>query len=174
MNSQSNPSRILAVSLSTRGLGYAVVEGENGLVDFGKKRIAGDKNAGTIAAIEKLITRNQPNVLVLPEVNAKTTHRNTRIKKLHAKGVALAKKHKIRVVNISGKQLRIALLGCEEGTKHEMAELLAKQFPDELAKHLPPKRKAWKSEDARMDIFVAVGLATAFVAKNLNDDKIIM
>jgi hypothetical protein len=43
-----------------------------------------------------------------------------------------------------------------------MAELLAKQFPDELASRLPPKRKAWTSEDARMDIFDAVGLAVVF------------
>ena len=43
-----------------------------------------------------------------------------------------------------------------------MAELLAKKFPDELASRLPPKRKPWKSEDSRMDIFDAVALAVAF------------
>lgn len=165
MNSQSKQSRILAVSLSTRGLGYAVVERENKLVDFGKKRFEGDKNAGTLAAIEKLINRNQPDVLVLPEVNAKTARRNNRIKKLHAKVVSLATKHKIRAVNVSRKQLRIKLLGREDGTKHETAELLANQFQDELGKHLPPKRKAWKSEDARMDTFDAVGLAGFFRGK---------
>ena len=36
--------------------------------------------------------------------------------------------------------------------------MLAMQFPDELASRLPPKRKPWKSEDGRMDIFVAVAL----------------
>ena len=46
-----------------------------------------------------------------------------------------------------------------------MAELLAQQFPDELAARLPVKRKAWKSEDARMDIFVAVALAVVFRLK---------
>ena len=54
------------------------------------------------------------------------------------------------------------LLNNESGTKQEMAEALAKQFPDELASRLPEKRKAWKSEDARMDIFEAVALAVAF------------
>jgi hypothetical protein len=38
---------------------------------------------------------------------------------------------------------------------------IVKQFPDELAARLPPKRKPWKSEDSRMDIFD--GLALAFV-----------
>ena len=63
------------------------------------------------------------------------------------------------MVKISGKQVRQLLLGDETGTKQEIAEQLAKQFPDELSSRLPPKRKAWKSEDARMDIFEAVGLA---------------
>ena len=43
-----------------------------------------------------------------------------------------------------------------------MAEMIAMQFPDELASRLPPKRKPWKSEDARMDIFDAVALAVVF------------
>jgi hypothetical protein len=34
-------------------------------------------------------------------------------------------------------------------------------FPDELASCLPPKRKLHKSEDSRMDMFDAVGLAIA-------------
>jgi hypothetical protein len=43
-----------------------------------------------------------------------------------------------------------------------MAEMLATQFPDELASRLPPKRKPWKSEDSRMDIFDAMALAVVF------------
>jgi hypothetical protein len=53
----------------------------------------------------------------------------------------------------------------ENETKQEMAELLAKQFPDELASQLPLKRKTWKSEDSRMDIFDAVALVVAFRIK---------
>jgi hypothetical protein len=42
-----------------------------------------------------------------------------------------------------------------------LATAVAQRFPDELAARLPPKRKAWASEDARMDIFEAVALAVA-------------
>ncbi len=41
----------------------------------------------------------------------------------------------------------------------------AKQFPDELAARVPPKRRDWTSEYARMDIFDAVGLAIVFLIK---------
>ena len=43
-----------------------------------------------------------------------------------------------------------------------LAEMLAGKFPEELASRLPPKRRPWMSEDPRMDIFDAVGLAVAF------------
>jgi hypothetical protein len=81
------------------------------------------------------------------------------IKTLNRQIKAVAEKRKIEVKLISGKQLRSLLLGNPKGTKQEMAEMLAMQFPDELASRLPPKRKPWKSEDARMDIFDAAGLA---------------
>ncbi|MEI6076398.1 MAG: hypothetical protein WCS94_12525 [Verrucomicrobiota bacterium] len=54
------------------------------------------------------------------------------------------------------------MLGNEKGTKQELAELLARRFPDELASRLPPKRKVWMNPDDRMDIFDAVALAVAF------------
>jgi hypothetical protein len=161
-------SRILAVSLSSRGFGYAAMEGDDRLVSFGKKIFNEDKNVRSLAHIEKVIIRNEPDVLVLQDVNAKNargTRRDPRIKELHREVVGLAKKCKLKVVKISGTELRNALLGNERGTKQEMAELLAKQFPDELASRLPPKRKSWKSEDARMDIFAAVALAVMFRLK---------
>ena len=159
MNQSAKQSRTLAVSLSTWGFGYAVLEDGNSLVDYGNKRINKDKNARSLAHIEKMIAHNQPDILVLQEVNAKGTRRAPRIKQLHQKIVALAKKRKLKVVKISGTELRRLLLNNEAGTKQEIAEHLAKQFPDELSSRLPPERKAWKSEDARMDIFEAVGLA---------------
>jgi Holliday junction resolvasome RuvABC endonuclease subunit len=159
MNQTSPHFRSLAIALSTRGFGYAVTEGKQTLIAYGNTVINQDKNIRSLVHIEKLITRYQPDVLILQDVNAKGTHRAPRIKALHRKVTALAKKNKLKVVTISGKELRIALLGNEAGTKQEMAELLAKNLPAELASRLPPKRKSWQSEDARMDIFEAVGLA---------------
>jgi hypothetical protein len=159
----SKQIRILAVSFSSRGFGYAVIEKENALLDFGKKRIYGDKNASSLASVEKVIARNQPDFLVLQDANrAKGTQRVPRIKELHRKLTVLAKKQQIKVIKITGRELRGLLLDIEDGTKQEMAELLVKKFPDELASLLPPKRAAWMNADSRMDIFDAVGLAIAF------------
>jgi hypothetical protein len=45
--------------------------------------------------------------------------------------------------------------------KHSMAELIAKHIPA-LEHYLPPPRKPWMSEDARMGIFDAAALALVF------------
>ena len=158
--------RILAIALTSRGFGYAVMEGDSTLIDFGKKVINAEKNARSLGHIEKIIGRNCPDILVVDDVHAKGTYRAARIKKLHKSLLMMARKHKLKVEKLAGMELRRALLGDEKGTKHGMAQLLAKQFPDDLASRLPPKRKAWASEDVRMDIFDAVALAVTAQTKN--------
>jgi hypothetical protein len=90
-----------------------------------------------------------------------------RIKKLHRRVVELAKRRKLKRTKLSGIEVRQLLLANRKGTKHGVAELLAKQFPDELGSRLPPKRKWYNSEDGRMDMFDAVALASAFLAKRI-------
>jgi hypothetical protein len=154
--------RILAIAPLTRGFGYAVMEGPDILLVYGNKAILRDKNVRVLKWAEKFIRLYQPEVLVLPDVNAKDTHRAPRIKILHRKIVALAEARQIKVRLISGAQVRERLLGNQKGTKHALAETLVGKFPMELASRLPPKRRPWMSEDPCMDIFDAVGLAVVF------------
>ena len=58
------------------------------IVDCGKKRIYGDKNAGSLAGIEKMIAHYQPCFIVLQDVKAKDARRIKRIKRLHQKAVS--------------------------------------------------------------------------------------
>jgi hypothetical protein len=137
----------------------------NTLVEHRNKVFSADKNANSLTQIEKLITRHQPDVLVLYDVKAKGIYRWPRIKELHRSVVTLAKMRQLKVATVSGIELRTLLLNDPKGTKHDLAERMAKQFPDELASRVPPKRKPWTSEANRMDIFEAVALAVGFVMK---------
>ena len=138
------------------------MEGEKTIVECGGRVADGDKNAQSISKMEKLLNFYRPGILVLQDVEAKGSRRAPRIKTLNRQIKAVAGKHNIQVKLISGKQMRSFLLGNPKGTKQEMAEKLAMLFPDELALRMPPKRKPWKSEDSRMDIFDAVALAVVF------------
>ena len=157
----SKQIRVLAIALTARGFGYCVMENDV-MLECGNKRVKGDKNSQAVSKIEKLLKRFVPGVLVLQDVNALGSRRAPRIKALHQQIIELAGKQKLKVALLSGNLLRDALLGDARGTKHEMAEMLAKKYPVELAVKLPPKRRPWENEDARMDIFDAVALAAAY------------
>jgi len=158
-------SRILAISPSTRGFGYAVLETADTLVDWGVKSVKGDKNAQCLAKVEELIAHYSPGVLVLPDVTVINTRRASRIRLLGDQIIALASMYNLRVPVFSAEQVKKTFFADCEGTKYGIAEILAKRFPEELGFRLPPKRRPWMSEDYRMDIFDAVALALVYRLK---------
>jgi Holliday junction resolvasome RuvABC endonuclease subunit len=151
--------RILAIAPSTRGFGYAVLEGHKILVNWGVKSVKGDKNAGSIEKVKEMIAHYNPEVMALEDTGAKGSRRSPRIQVLNKRLVAVAESHDIEVALFSQERVRRAFFGHDRGTKHALAEIITKRFPEELGFRLPPKRRPWMSEDSRMDIFDAVALA---------------
>lgn len=150
--------RILGLAPSTRGFGFALLEGLDTLVDWGVKSITGDKNNGSIAKVQKLIAHYEPDVIVLENVLTEPFRRSTRIRTLVKRIVAMSEKRGVTVLLVSRERVRQAFFVDGQGTKYALAEILAKKFPEELGFRLPPKRRPWMSEDYRMDIFDAVAL----------------
>lgn len=167
-------TRLLAIALTSRGLGFAVLEGEMSLIESGHTSVRnGDKNARCLAKVEMLSALYRPDVMILEDAAAKGSKRHRRIKRLYRGLKSFAKKRKLAVHIVSRQQVRCLLLGNEDGTKQQIADVLAKRFPLELAFRLPPKRRPWQSADARMDIFDAVALAVASrIKKNGSFDKL--
>jgi hypothetical protein len=157
----SKQVRILAIAPTARGFGYCVME-DGAILECGYKGVKKNKNVKSVSKVEKLMNQFLPSCMVLQDLDVIGCRRAPRIKALHRQVVGLAGQHKCKVTPISGKRLRRLLLDDEKGTKHEMAEMLAKQFPVELVGKLPPKRRPWENEDGRMDMFDAVGLAVVF------------
>jgi hypothetical protein len=160
----SKQIRVLAIALTARGFGYCVME-KNVMLECGHKEVRGNKNSQSVNKIEKLLKQFLPSVLVLQDVNVTGCRRAPRIKTLHRRIIELAASRKIKVSLLSGKLLREMLLGDVKGTKHDMAEILAKKYSVQIAAKLPPKRRPWENEDGRMDMFDAVGLAVVFRLK---------
>lgn len=159
----SKTIRILAIAPSTRGFGFAVLEGPEALVDWGVKSVKGDKNTQSIAKVEELILLYQPGVMVLQDNSLEHSRRSARILELDQLIIAMASTRKVRVALLAHEKVRRVFFAKGRGTKHALAEILAKRFPEELGFRLPPKRRPWMSEDYRMDIFEAVSLALAAI-----------
>ena len=92
--------RILAIAPSTRGFGYAVLEGHKELVDWGVKSVTGDKNAGSIQKIKEMVAHYDPQVVVLEDTMANGSRRSARIQALTKRLLALAESHAIRVSSL--------------------------------------------------------------------------
>src|SRR5260370_24836968 len=89
--------RVLAIDPSTRGFGFAVLEGPNRLIDWGVKETKKNKSARTLKLIENLIDRYQPSVIVVEDYAGKGSRRCRRIEKLINDIAQLASKRHIKV-----------------------------------------------------------------------------
>ena len=98
--------RILAIAPSTRGFGFALLEGLNTLVDWGVKSIEGDKNTSSVARVKAMIAHYEPGIVVLEDALAKSVRRSPRIRELTKRIVSIAKRQDVRVMLLPRKQVR--------------------------------------------------------------------
>src|SRR5215467_15453342 len=109
----TNDKRVLTVDPSTRGLGYAVLEGPDRLIDWGVKETKTDKKRRPLKLIDDLIGLYQPNVIVVEDYAAKGSRRCRRVRELIGDIAKLAVKRKIKVRRYS--RLKVKQVFAESG-----------------------------------------------------------
>jgi Holliday junction resolvasome RuvABC endonuclease subunit len=154
--------RVLAIDPSTRGFGFAVLEGTDRLVDWGVKETKTDKNKRSLRLISELIEQYEPSVVVVEDYTGKGSRRCRRAAQLIDGISTLALNRKVKVKRFSKAEVKQAFAESGARTKYEIAVAISKRFP-ELAPRLPRFRKPWMSEDYRMSIFDAVGFAVVYL-----------
>ena len=158
--------RVLAIDPTTKGFGFAVLEGPEVLVDWGMKQVRGDlsrRNRRCLEEILKMITRFQPDVLVVERTGVKSCRRRRRARRLMVSLLALARSHRLRTRRVSRRSVQRCFSETGSATKRQIAVALSERFP-ELGPHLPPERKPWMPEDERMGIFDAAAFGWKFYA----------
>jgi Holliday junction resolvasome RuvABC endonuclease subunit len=154
--SQATEKRVLAIDPTSRGFGYAVLEGPERLIDWGVVQVRDDKESACLKRIERLIERYVPDVIVLED--SPRSRRCARVRQLIDRIRQLADNKRIPARSFSRSKIRRAFAPFGAVTKSQIAAQIAKLFV-ELAPHLPGVRKIWRSEDGRSAIFDAVSLA---------------
>jgi hypothetical protein len=128
---RSKTIRIMAISPSTRGFGYAVLDGGTTLVDWGVKTVKGqEKNVQSLARAEQLLAKYLPNTLIL--ANYVGARRGQRILELNRDIVEVATNRKIKIRRFTRKQINQAFDFDRKGTRHALAEKLSQMYPEEL------------------------------------------
>lgn len=170
MNGLRRYALVLAIYLNTRGFGFVLFEGHLSPFDWGMREIRGPRKHGRcVTHISKKFDRYLPDILVLQDTSPEGTRRAPRITYLNAAIAELAKSRGIPVYTYSRDQVRAAFdyLGCVN--KQSLAEVIAKKIPA-FERYVPPPRKPWMSEDARMGLFDAAALALMFFY-SINGDR---
>src|SRR5215468_10592916 len=161
----TNDKRVLAIDPSTRGFGFAVLEGPNNLIDWGVKETKTDKKQRSLKLIDDLIELYHPSVIVVEDYAAKGSRRCGRVRELINDIAMLAVKKNVKVRKFSRLKVKHAFSEFGASNKYAIAIAIAKRF-SELAPRLPRFRKPWMSEDYRMSIFDAVGFGLTFFASD--------
>jgi hypothetical protein len=157
---------VLAVNLFTRGFAFTLFEGPLAPVDWGVKDIrGGEKNAKSLEAAKSLIERLQPDVLVLEDFSGPRGRRTERIRRLQRLIASHADGQAIEVRSYSRKNIRECFKAIGALTRYEIAQAIASQV-HAFGHQLPPVRKIWMSEDARMSLFDAASLVMTFYCRS--------
>lgn len=160
MNGLNPELRVLAIDPTSRGFGFVVMEGPHRLVDYGIKSIRPLSNAACLKKVAAQIRFFEPEYVVLENTKNKS-RRCKRVQDLIESIRKLASKAKVRTRLISRHEMEEVFRPSGARTKLQVAEIISKQLP-ELASRMPRHRKAWMSEDGRINIFDAVALALVF------------
>jgi hypothetical protein len=152
--------RVLAIDPFSRGVGFAVLEGPERLIDWGLRTTGRADNAKALRVIDKLIDRFRPDVLALEDWESAGSRRCGRVQTLLDR-IAATEGPRVLVRLITRRQIRAIGPLPQTSTKRGRACFLAERFL-ELQPFLPPIRKPWMPEDDRMAIFDAVSFAVAY------------
>jgi hypothetical protein len=156
--------RVLAIDPITKGFGFAVFDGPHCLLDWGLKttsRWQEPRDRWCLRQVAQLIAFYQPDRIVVEDCLDARSRRGQTGRQLIEGILEVARERGIPARRVSRAGLRRTFQSEGTCTKYKIALAVAGRFP-ELAWRLPPIRKPWMSEDARMGIFDAVALALAF------------
>jgi hypothetical protein len=138
-----------------------VLETPAELLDWGVKRRRhkdGPRGGAWVRnGLPSLLAMWQPSLVVIKEPSK---HKTARMQRLLAGITREAGQRRIPVRCLPERAIRRAVGNESHVTKYAMASILCRHFPF-LASALPSPRRAWESEDYRMNMFAAVALALA-------------
>ena len=169
MYSAPKQTRILALDLGSKEMGYALFEGDI-LVRYGvrnfKKNLEG-QNKEALPGID-LIKTYRPGVVIIGKLSHPERMGNPKLKRLANLIIRFAQKQGTMVHEIEPKTATKYLIKDRKPTKMNAVALIAAIYP-ELSVYVPQKRRIlWTQKDMYwMNMFDALTLALVYVRKRI-------
>jgi len=134
--------RVLAVDPYDQGLGFALFGGPEELMDWGLKEAIGGKSIGMRKALNKLIGRYDPDVLITESGERLGSSRRRETRRMLRRICEFARRQGLKIQTCSRAEVQDAFSILGVRNKHQIASLIARWFP-ELALRLPGPQKPW-------------------------------
>lgn len=162
---------VLALQPSARGLAYVLFEGPLSPIDWAIKDIRGPKKlSATFRATIDLITRYEPDVLVIEDKQVSSTRQLQRRKRFQRMLRSYAEGHALDVHAFTRSNIRACFADAGAVTRREIAQVIAGKI--HAFSRLPPERRRWNSEHQRMFLFDAAALGLVYFAnRGLDPDN---
>jgi hypothetical protein len=153
----------MSLYTNSRGFAFVLFEGTLSPYDWGTFDFRGLRKDRLVAdKVTRLLHQYMPDVLVTQDTEG--TLRANRLVLLNRKLGTLAQELGIPVFTYSRNEIYREFKSMGFTNKLTFAVLIAKHIPA-FERHVPPPRKPWMSEDARMGLFDAAALALVFFQK---------
>lgn len=155
---------VLAVHPFTRGFAWVAFEGPFSPYDWGITCPRGDKNLLCARKFGQLLTRLQPDALVIETSRRPGASESPRIKRLCQLFVTQAVDLGIAVAEYGRSDVKACFAPVGAVTRQEIAEAVARHIA--LFEQLvPPKRRQWDAQHRMMALFSAAALAMTHYQK---------
>jgi hypothetical protein len=168
MTPLGQPASVLAIYPFHRGLAYTLFETPLSPLDWGVKRIRGErgkeKNAYLFEAAQRLIDLHQPEVLVLEDSADPSSRRSQRSHRLQTLIVGCAQARAIDLRMLSKKDIRECFRRLGAVSRYEIAQVIGARV-HAFERHVPTVRRLWMPEDERIGLFGAASLAMTYYHK---------
>ncbi len=163
-NNYPDVPRIMAVTISTGRIGYAVLEGPSFLVDAETLDMRGADDDERIEKICAALAWNLPDTVIVEDIKDKGCMKGVRTRLLVKRFMKEAKRRRISVQPVSRIEVRNFFTPLGAHNKDMIARLVASHYP-ELIQLLPSKRETWDGEKYSMATFEAVSSALVYLKR---------
>jgi hypothetical protein len=165
MNHDRKYTLTMSIYTNSRGFAFVLFEGTLSPYDWRILELRGPKkDKECLDKIMAILDRSEPDVLILQDTGPGGTPRASRLVTLNSAVEEAAHQRSIPVFKYSRAEVYSSFASAGFANKQALAELIAKHIPA-FERYVPPPRKPWKSEDARMGIFDAAAMALVFFQK---------
>ncbi len=152
---------VLGIDPAPRGFGFALFETPHEPLDWGVCEVRFQKNRRCFEKIRKMILCYEPEVVVIENWRGRGSRRDKRICRLLDEIHRFLQIRGIRVFRYSRSDIQGVFEQFGVRTKFGIAKMICERLPV-FQRRLPPERKPWMCEDARMHIFDAVSLVVTY------------